>query len=285
MSLRGFATGRTPPGRQGRRVDVLSAPGVLDLPDAARWESWLRRSTRCAPRPGCASPGATPGSPRSRWRRRSTWPSATAGSTGSARRTTASRSSSATAPPAGEHVVEGQRGEGRGALRGRTDAAGRAGGGRGREGGRTVGGGERVAAPRHGPAGPRGPLEASAPAQAAFERLGRSERYAVILPLLKARTPETRAKTLARAVARLAAQCELDPWSWLDDGTRCRWPLFDAGHEHPLGQLTRLQEGPHGCYSQWRCALHRVPVDPGADSKGRPPSARRAPWPSSSARR
>ena len=49
-------------------------------------------------------------------------------------------------------------------------------------------------------------LAADAPAQAAFERLGRSERYAVILPLLKARTPETRAKTLARAVARLTAQ-------------------------------------------------------------------------------
>lgn len=43
-------------------------------------------------------------------------------------------------------------------------------------------------------------------AHAAFERLGRSGRYAVILPLLKARTPETRAKILAKAVARLAAQ-------------------------------------------------------------------------------
>ena len=64
----------------------------------------------------------------------------------------------------------------------------------------------RIAAPRHGSARPGGALEASAPAQAAFERLSRSERYAVILPLLKARTPETRAKTLARAVARLAAQ-------------------------------------------------------------------------------
>jgi uncharacterized protein YdeI (YjbR/CyaY-like superfamily) len=41
-------------------------------------------------------------------------------------------------------------------------------------------------------------------AAAAFERLGRSERYAVILPLLKARTPEARAKLVARAVARLA---------------------------------------------------------------------------------
>jgi uncharacterized protein YdeI (YjbR/CyaY-like superfamily) len=49
-------------------------------------------------------------------------------------------------------------------------------------------------------------LAASPPAQAAFERLGRSVRYAVILPLLKARTPETRARTLARTVARLAAQ-------------------------------------------------------------------------------
>ncbi|MGH8825395.1 MAG: YdeI/OmpD-associated family protein [Jiangellaceae bacterium] len=43
-------------------------------------------------------------------------------------------------------------------------------------------------------------------ANAAFESLGRSDRYAVILPLLKARTPETRATILARAVARLAAQ-------------------------------------------------------------------------------
>jgi uncharacterized protein YdeI (YjbR/CyaY-like superfamily) len=49
-------------------------------------------------------------------------------------------------------------------------------------------------------------LAADAPAQAAFERLGRSERYAVILPLLKARTPETRARALARAVAHLTAQ-------------------------------------------------------------------------------
>jgi uncharacterized protein YdeI (YjbR/CyaY-like superfamily) len=43
-------------------------------------------------------------------------------------------------------------------------------------------------------------------ANAAFERLGRSDRYAVILPLLKARTREARARMLARAVARLAAQ-------------------------------------------------------------------------------
>jgi uncharacterized protein YdeI (YjbR/CyaY-like superfamily) len=49
-------------------------------------------------------------------------------------------------------------------------------------------------------------LSASPPAHAAFERLGRSQRYAVILPLLKARTPDTRARALARAVARLAAQ-------------------------------------------------------------------------------
>ena len=37
-------------------------------------------------------------------------------------------------------------------------------------------------------------------AGAAFERLGRSDRYGVILPLLKARTPEARAKALARAI-------------------------------------------------------------------------------------
>jgi uncharacterized protein YdeI (YjbR/CyaY-like superfamily) len=49
-------------------------------------------------------------------------------------------------------------------------------------------------------------LAGNAAANAAFERLGRSDRYAVILPLLKARTSETRAKVLARAVARLAAR-------------------------------------------------------------------------------
>jgi uncharacterized protein YdeI (YjbR/CyaY-like superfamily) len=49
-------------------------------------------------------------------------------------------------------------------------------------------------------------LASSALAHAAFERLGRSDRYSLILPLLKTRTPETRAKTLARTVTRLAAQ-------------------------------------------------------------------------------
>ncbi|MGH8833499.1 MAG: YdeI/OmpD-associated family protein [Actinomycetes bacterium] len=49
-------------------------------------------------------------------------------------------------------------------------------------------------------------LAGDARANAAFERLGRSDRYAVILPLLKARTPETRARTLARAIERLAVQ-------------------------------------------------------------------------------
>ncbi|GAB3955169.1 YdeI/OmpD-associated family protein [Micromonospora vulcania] len=47
-------------------------------------------------------------------------------------------------------------------------------------------------------------LAGDARASAAFDRLGRSARYAVILPLLKARTPQARAKILARAVARLA---------------------------------------------------------------------------------
>ena len=48
-------------------------------------------------------------------------------------------------------------------------------------------------------------LAENARANTTFERLGRSDRYAVILPLLKARTPEARARTLARAIARLAA--------------------------------------------------------------------------------
>ena len=47
-------------------------------------------------------------------------------------------------------------------------------------------------------------LAADPRAAAAFERLGRSERYAIILPLLKARSPESRATMIARAVGRLA---------------------------------------------------------------------------------
>lgn len=49
-------------------------------------------------------------------------------------------------------------------------------------------------------------LAGNALANAAFKRMGRSDRYAMILPLLKARTPETRARILARAITRLAAQ-------------------------------------------------------------------------------
>ncbi|CAN5861157.1 YdeI/OmpD-associated family protein [soil metagenome] len=49
-------------------------------------------------------------------------------------------------------------------------------------------------------------LAANTRALETFERLGRSDRYAVILPLLKARTPESRAKTLARSVLELEAR-------------------------------------------------------------------------------
>ncbi len=41
-------------------------------------------------------------------------------------------------------------------------------------------------------------------AKTAFEGLGRTQRYAVILPLLKARTPESLAKVLTRELTRLA---------------------------------------------------------------------------------
>lgn len=47
-------------------------------------------------------------------------------------------------------------------------------------------------------------LESDAAARAAFERLGRSERYAVIMPLLKARTPVTRQRTLDRSIRKLS---------------------------------------------------------------------------------
>ena len=50
-------------------------------------------------------------------------------------------------------------------------------------------------------------LAGNARAYAAFEQLSRSDRYTVILlPLLKARTPEARAGIVARAVTRLAGE-------------------------------------------------------------------------------
>ncbi len=41
-------------------------------------------------------------------------------------------------------------------------------------------------------------------AAAAFDGLGKTERYAVILPILKARTPAARSRVLAQAIARLS---------------------------------------------------------------------------------
>lgn len=49
-------------------------------------------------------------------------------------------------------------------------------------------------------------LAGNASASDAFERLGRSGRYAVILPLLKARTPQAREKLLERAINKLSGE-------------------------------------------------------------------------------
>ena len=49
-------------------------------------------------------------------------------------------------------------------------------------------------------------LSVNPPAAAAFEGLGKSGRYAEMLPLFKARTPESRAKLIGQLVERLAAQ-------------------------------------------------------------------------------
>ncbi|MEV4544016.1 YdeI/OmpD-associated family protein [Micromonospora echinaurantiaca] len=48
-------------------------------------------------------------------------------------------------------------------------------------------------------------LAANDRARAAYQALGRSDRYAVFLPLLKARTPAARARALRRALAGLEA--------------------------------------------------------------------------------
>jgi uncharacterized protein YdeI (YjbR/CyaY-like superfamily) len=46
-------------------------------------------------------------------------------------------------------------------------------------------------------------LAADDRARIAFEAPGRSERYAIFLPLLRARTPEARARALGRALDSL----------------------------------------------------------------------------------
>jgi uncharacterized protein YdeI (YjbR/CyaY-like superfamily) len=43
-------------------------------------------------------------------------------------------------------------------------------------------------------------------ARAAFEAMGRSERYAVMLPVLKATTPQARAREVVRAVVQLSGR-------------------------------------------------------------------------------
>ncbi len=48
-------------------------------------------------------------------------------------------------------------------------------------------------------------LAENAAAGAAFEKLDKTGQYAVVLPLLKATTPEVRAARLAKAVVKLAA--------------------------------------------------------------------------------
>ena len=57
-------------------------------------------------------------------------------------------------------------------------------------------------------------------ARAAFDRLGRSDQYSVILPLLKVRTAQGRSAAIARAVERLtAAQHDSAPDEHPDGGT------------------------------------------------------------------
>lgn len=57
-------------------------------------------------------------------------------------------------------------------------------------------------------------------ARAAFDRLGRSDQYSVILPLLKVRTAQGRSAAIARAIERLtAAQHHSAPDEHPDGGT------------------------------------------------------------------
>ena len=49
-------------------------------------------------------------------------------------------------------------------------------------------------------------LAVNARADRTFERLGKSDRYVLLLPLLKARTPEARTRIIGQLIKRLAAQ-------------------------------------------------------------------------------
>ena len=79
-------------------------------------------------------------------------------------------------------------------------------------------------------------LAGNARANAAFERLGRSDRYAVILPLLKARTPEAREKILAGAVAAAGG-------SRLEPRNRTSRLVIAAGGAPPARTGCRLRPG------------------------------------------
>lgn len=67
-------------------------------------------------------------------------------------------------------------------------------------------------------------LARSEPARRAYERLDKTSRYAVILPLLKARTPEGRATRLRRAVEALEAGDAGDAGGDGGDGGAGSWP-------------------------------------------------------------
>jgi uncharacterized protein YdeI (YjbR/CyaY-like superfamily) len=49
-------------------------------------------------------------------------------------------------------------------------------------------------------------IDADPAARAAYDALGRTERYAVMLPVLKAGTPDARSREIARAVRQLSAR-------------------------------------------------------------------------------
>ncbi|MFC7742566.1 YdeI/OmpD-associated family protein [Nocardiopsis composta] len=101
-------------------------------------------------------------------------------------------------------MVEGERGQGRGADRRRPDARARPGRGAPGPGGRPLGRGLRTAEDRGGAPDLAAALDADPAARKAFEELDKTGRYQVALPLLQALTPETRRARLDRAVRRLA---------------------------------------------------------------------------------
>ena len=176
------------------------------------------------------------------------------------------------APPGRQPVVAGQRRAGGGAGGGRPDAqpGGRAQVEAAQADGRWAAAYERqrTAEP---PAELLAALAADDRARAAYEALGRSERYGLFLPLLKARTPATRATALRRILAALRGPS-------LRDADLPLGPAVERPQGLLVGRAVVRGDSPRCEFDQRRAGQspaleRRRPRSPGPGTARRPPAS------------